>query len=161
MWWFVVRGVLVMLTSGAVLAGASGPSVRLACVAALGVDGGRVPVLCRAVAAGMAEVLGREVAVVAGAADVVEDDVIAQPRAAFMVRLVKAVDHRQSVALAVGQAGTDQASRGAIRIGFAVFDNPGFDRAMLNHVGEIAFVHRGHPAAGMALAFKMPDNCRF
>lgn len=69
-WWFVVRGVLVMLTSGAVLAGASGPSVRLACVAALGVDGGRVPALCRAVAAGMAEVLGREVAVVAGAADV-------------------------------------------------------------------------------------------
>ena len=52
-----------------------------------------------------------------GAADVAEDDVVAKPAAAQGFGFVKAVDHRQSVTLAIGQAGADQPAGHAVRCG--------------------------------------------
>lgn len=52
------------------MAGFPGGGLRLACVAEPGVDGAGLDALCRAVGEGMADALGREVAVVEGAADV-------------------------------------------------------------------------------------------
>ncbi len=62
----------------------------------------------------------------------------------------EAVDHRQAVALLVGQAGADQFAGLPVLRRLAIFDEIGSDRRLLDHVGEIALVHLGHAAARMA-----------
>src|SRR3546814_6606225 len=62
----------------------------------------------------------------------------------------EAVDHRQSVALRVGQAATDETAFAVVRGRLAIFDHIAVDRGLLDHVGEILLVHVGHPAVGMA-----------
>jgi hypothetical protein len=83
----------------------------------------------------------------------IEDDVVAEPGTQRMIGLVEAVDHRQPVPLPVGQAGADEAARRhAVGRGFAILDDIACDRRMLDHVGEVDFVHRRHAATGMAYA---------
>ena len=43
-----------------------------------------------------------------GAANVIENNVIAKPAARLMFRVVEGVDHRQPVALPIGEAGANQ-----------------------------------------------------
>src|SRR5690606_20695195 len=43
--------------------------------------------------------------------DMIEDDVVPKPAARLMFRVVEAVDHRQTVALPIGQAGADEPAR--------------------------------------------------
>jgi hypothetical protein len=69
-----------------------------------------------------------------------------------VIGIVEAVDHRQAIALPVGQAGADQPPGRAIGRRFAVFDHLAVDRGVFDHVGEIDLVHRRHAAAGMARA---------
>ncbi len=69
-----------------------------------------------------------------------------------MIGVVEAVDHRQPVALPVGQTGPDQPAGGdPVCRRLAVFDDIAGDRGVFHHVGKIDLVHRGHAAARMAL----------
>src|SRR3546814_14598831 len=72
-----------------------------------------------------------------GALDMIENDIGAQPFAERVLRVEEAVDHRQSVALPVGEAATDKAAAAAVRGRFAIFDHIAVDRRLLDHVGEI------------------------
>src|SRR6185503_3568919 len=56
----------------------------------------------------------------------------------------------QPVALLIAEAGADQLAGPAVLRGLAIFDHIGSDRGLLDHVGEVAFVHLGHAAAGVA-----------
>ena len=67
-----------------------------------------------------------------------------------MIGIEEAVDHRQPVRLLVGQARADQPAGNAVPGRLAIFDDEGVDRRMLDHIGIIALVHLGHPAARVA-----------
>ncbi len=84
------------------------------------------------------------------AADMVEDDVVPKSAAAFVLGVVEAVDHRQPVALVVCKAGTHKASGPSIPQWLPIFNDKARNRRVFHHIGEVDFVHRGHPAAGMA-----------
>src|SRR3569623_1484847 len=60
-----------------------------------------------------------------GADDMIEDDVGAEARARRLVGLEEAVDHRQAVALLVGEAGADKAAGAAALPRLAIFDDIG------------------------------------
>ena len=81
----------------------------------------------------------------------IEDDVIAQSLARGMLRIVKAVDHREAVSLPVSEASAHQAARAAVGQRLAIFDQAAGDGRMLDHVGIIHLVHGGHAAFWMAL----------
>src|SRR6185503_4122549 len=84
-----------------------------------------------------------------GADDVIEDDEGAESLPRLRTDVEEAVDHRQAVALLVGQAGADELSGSPIDRWLAIFDDVSADGRLLYHVGEIALVHLGHSAAGM------------
>src|SRR3546814_16895920 len=64
------------------------------------------------------------------AQDVVHDDEVAQPLAMLQLRIEEAVDHRQAIALPVGQAGADQPAGAAILARLAIFDAMAFTRGL-------------------------------
>src|SRR3546814_1787969 len=80
----------------------------------------------------------------------VEDDRGAQSFARGMLRVEEALDHRQPVALPIGQAAADEATAAAVARRLAIFDHIAVDRGLLDHVGEILLVHVGHAAVGVA-----------
>src|SRR5688572_9533982 len=80
----------------------------------------------------------------------VEDDVSAQAFARTLTDIVEAVDHRQAIALLVAQAGADQLARLSVDRRFAIFDDIGADRRVLDRVRIILLVHVGHSAARVA-----------
>ena len=82
----------------------------------------------------------------------VENDVGAEALAGVGPDIEEAVDHRQAVALLVGQAGADELARLAVLRRLAIFDDVGPDRGLLDHVGKVALVHLGHSAA------RVPDR---
>ena len=67
-----------------------------------------------------------------------------------VVEVEKAVDHAEAVALLVGQASTDQLTGFSVRRRLAILDDIGADGRLLDHVGEVAFVHLRHSAARVA-----------
>src|SRR3546814_11414035 len=69
--------------------------------------------------------------------DVCSSDLLAHR----MACVEEAVDHRQSVALPVGQAATDETAFAVVRGRLAIFDHIAVDRGLLDHVGEILLVH--------------------
>src|SRR3546814_1985051 len=75
------------------------------------------------------------------ALDMIGDDIGAQSLAHRMACVEEAVDHRQSVALPVGQAATDETAFAVVRGRLAIFDHIAVDRGLLDHVGEILLVH--------------------
>ena len=79
----------------------------------------------------------------------IENDVIAQPLAILAGGIEKAVDHRQSIGLLIGQTGADQFAGAAVHGGLAIFDHIAVHGRLLDHVGIIRVVHIVHPAIGM------------
>src|SRR3546814_7412784 len=63
--------------------------------------------------------------------------------ARWILRVEEAVDHRQPVALPIGQAAADEATAAAVARRLAIFDHIAVDRGLLDHVGEILLVHVG------------------
>ena len=82
--------------------------------------------------------------------DVVKDDKSPKPAPRGVIGLEKAIDHRQPVSLAVGQACADQPARFAIWSTFPIFDNACFNRRMFDHRRKVAFAHVRHPALWVA-----------
>src|SRR6185369_7788092 len=81
--------------------------------------------------------------------DMVEDDVGAEALPRVRSDVKEAVDHAEAVGLLVAEAGPDQPPRPAVNRGLTIFDDVGPDRGLLDHVGKVALVHLGHPAAGV------------
>src|SRR5690606_34333977 len=87
-------------------------------------------------------------------------DIAAKAIASLKIGIEEAVYHRESIALLVRQASADQRAGPAIHAGFAIFDDVGFDRRLLYHVGKVDLVHLGHAAMGMTrgeIALEQPE----
>ena len=80
------------------------------------------------------------------ARDVIEDHPGAEPAARGVRGIVKAVDHREPIALHIGDARRREAAAG-----IAILDQPRLDRSLLDHIGVIDRVHLGHATGRMAL----------
>ncbi len=79
----------------------------------------------------------------------VEDDVAAEA-VAGEVGVEEGIDHRHAVREDVGQADRREVAGGRALARGVVFDHPAADRALLDHGGELAHVHVGHAAGGVA-----------
>src|SRR3546814_461414 len=84
-----------------------------------------------------------------GTPNMVENDVCAEARSARMVRIIEAVDHRETIGLAVGETAADEATGPAVDDRLAIFENQRVDRRLLDHVAVIVGVHPRHSAFGM------------
>ncbi len=84
-----------------------------------------------------------------GQRDVVEDDVAAEA-VAGEVGVEEGIDHRHAVREDVGQADRSELALAAALARTVVLDHPAADRAFLDHRRELAHVHVGHAAGGVA-----------
>ena len=72
-----------------------------------------------------------------------------RPFRASRADIEETVDHRQAVALLIAQASSDELPGPTIYGRFAIFDDIGPDRRLLDHVREVALVHFRHATAGV------------